>query len=215
MCPGTVNSKWKEGIKKNASGRGTPSPAVTTAYTLGSGTQKSRHEERWGEGPKVTLHLIVQITHLSNFKVQCPVLEPFVQPFHDNTGQAGCWSWRRGGQNPGLKTLDRNTIWTKQLKSWWERAVVAPTGRTPGRSRRSYKQRKACPFISQSGYTIPGGGISQGNRPNTYFKPFPPAGFLMKLLQTLGLWSYSQGIAHMTWPYKACFTLLLTFSNIS
>ena len=60
-------------------------------------------------------------------------------------------------------------------------------GRTPGRSRRNYKQRKACPFISQSGYTIPGGGISQGNRPNTYFRPFPPAGFLMKLLRTLGL----------------------------
>ena len=87
---GTVKSQWKESVKKNASGRGAPSPAVTTAYTLGSGTQKSRHEERWGEGPKVTLHLIVQITHLSNFKVQCPVLEPFVQPFHDNTGQAGC-----------------------------------------------------------------------------------------------------------------------------
>lgn len=42
--------------KKNASGRGPPSPAVSTAYTPGSGTQNARHEERWGgeKGTKVT-----------------------------------------------------------------------------------------------------------------------------------------------------------------
>lgn len=138
--------------KKSASGRGPPSPAVSAAYTLDSGTQNARHEEKWGGGEGDRGDLTSHCSNHSPEQFQGTV--PFIGAVHSAFPRR-----HRSSRALELEEWEDKTLAPRHsIKTVSEQSGSYPGGRGP-RSLPQWERQAAqaeatrkeglCPFVSQ------------------------------------------------------------------